>query len=244
MKRFLLFCIVSIIGFQTCSQIDLNQESEKQKKERKVKSDSSRATAIYAIANWSYSFRSLTENEGLFSEPLGDRANETWLSTFSYGIGIQNQINKFLFWDGGISFSANGEQLVTNKTDTTITLTRSFHYLTMPLRLNAFYGNKIRFSLGAGLAPQMFVNSIEREEILNNNTDNSSESKVKVKNGLNTFVVSTVFNAAVTIPLSKNFSFWLSPEVRMQLNSSYTKTQPYIHKGRSYGLTFGFLLRL
>ncbi|MES2799340.1 MAG: hypothetical protein V4638_04935 [Bacteroidota bacterium] len=244
MKLLGLTIVFSVLSLYSSGQIDLNDVADKQKKEKVKKEASLKSTAIYLGANWSYCFRSLEVNEGLFGEPLGDRENEKYLSTFSYSIGLQNQINNFLFWDGGISLAVNGEQLTTTMNDTTTNRKTQYRYLMMPLRINAFYENKVRISGGLGVAPQLFLNSKEFVEITNNTTENSSTSESKNKNGFNAFAVSAIFNAGLSVPLSKSFSFWLSPEVRIQLNSSYAKTQPYIHKGRAFGLNFGFLMKL
>ena len=87
MRRFILLLFV-IFSFQGMSQIvigetepriepkviDKKKDTLVQLKKTSIESDG--VTSVYAIGNWSTTSRVLTENEGLFGDTLGKRADE------------------------------------------------------------------------------------------------------------------------------------------------------------------------
>ncbi len=247
---FALLCFNSL-GF---SQILIgepqpNAKSENKKKDKKSVSDTLKAkkepsgTSIYFVTNWSATNRSLFENGDLFGEPLGERANEIGLNTWSFGLGFQNEFAKHFMWDGGISFMRNGESYSFLGTDTAYSYQTTYSYITMPLRVNYVYGKDFKFYAGAGLIPQMFMGY--KQERQWTRADNSDETEtIKSKNGYNSFVISAVMNVGMMVNFNNGWSLLVSPEARFQLNSSYMKQDAYIHKGRAYGVTFGLVRHL
>ncbi|MEN9999894.1 MAG: hypothetical protein RI922_2884 [Bacteroidota bacterium] len=219
------------------------------KKDKKSDSDTLKAkkepsgTSLYFITNWSATNRSLTVNGDLFGDSLGERAKETGLNTWSFGLGFQNQLSKHLLWDGGISFLSNGESYSFVATDTAYSYQTSYSYISMPVRLNYTVGNDFKFYAGAGLIPQMFMGY--KQERQWTRADNSDETEtIKAKNGYNSFVISAVMNVGMMVNFNNGWSLLVSPEARFQLNSSYMDQDAYIHKGRAYGVTFGLVRHL
>lgn len=105
MKAFILLFALLFCRTVAFSQILIGEpqpdaKSATKKKEKKSESDSTKVkkeptgTSIYFVSNWSATNRSLTENGDLFGEPLGERANETGLNTWSFGLGFQNEFTK------------------------------------------------------------------------------------------------------------------------------------------------------
>ena len=224
-------------------------KSENKKKDKKSVSDTLKAkkepsgTSIYFVTNWSATNRSLSENGDLFGEPLGERANEIGLNTWSFGLGFQNEFAKHFMWDGGISFMRNGESYSFLGTDTAYSYQTTYSYISMPVRLNYTVGNDFKFYAGAGLIPQMFMGY--KQERQWTRADNSDETEtIKSKNGYNSFVISAVMNIGMMVNFNNGWSLLVSPEARFQLNSSYMKQDAYIHKGRAYGVTFGLVRHL
>lgn len=224
-------------------------KSENKKKDKKSVSDTLKAkkepsgTSIYFVTNWSATNRSLSENGDLFGEPLGERANEIGLNTWSFGLGFQNEFAKHFMWDGGISFLRNGESYSFVGTDTAYSYQTTYSYISMPVRLNYTVGNDFKFYAGAGLIPQMFMGY--KQERQWTRADNSDETEtIKSKNGYNSFVISAVMNIGMMVNFNNGWSLLVSPEARFQLNSSYMKQDAYIHKGRAYGVTFGLVRHL
>lgn len=243
---FLLFLTFSVTG-----QIVIGEEEQK-KETTKKEVDSTRTrkvrtsdgiTSIYFTTNWSSTNRSLSENGELYGEPLGERQFETSLNTWSFAVGLRNKIHKYIFWDGGLAFYKNGEQYKFTDVDTMFAYQTTYSYIAMPLRINFVYGNNIKISAGAGLVPQMFV-GYRQEQQWETTTDSSDKLTIKTNSGYNPFVLSAIFNVGLTLDFQSNWSLLVSPEARIQLNTGYTPTSPYVHKARAYGISFGLIRAL
>ncbi len=247
MMRIIGVCFLLLLTMSVHGQIVLGEETDKEKakveeevaRPRKVRTTDG-VTSVYLVTNWSSTFRTLTENGGLFGEPLGKRADETALNTWSFGLGLRNSLNNYLFWDGGIAFYRNGEQYLYTATDTMFAYQTTYNYISMPLRLNAVYGKNVKFSVGAGFIPQMFV-SYRQDQQWETTTKSAGKETIKTRSGYNPFVLSAVFNMGIILDFQSNWSLLVSPEARIQLNSSYTNISPYVHKTRTYGITFGLI---
>lgn len=245
----LLFCRTVAFSQILIGEPQLDAKSTTKKKEKKSDSDSTKVkkeltgTSIYFVTNWSATNRNLTENGDLFGEPLGERANEIGLNTWSFGIGFQNDFSKHFMWDGGISFLRNGESYSFVGTDTAYSYQTTYSYISMPLRVNYFVGKDFKFYVGGGLIPQMFMGYKQDRQWTR--SDNSDESEtVKLKSGYNPFVISTVVNVGMMMNFNNGWSLLVSPEARFQLNSSYMNQDAYVHKGKAYGITFGLVRHL
>lgn len=244
-KSPLLLLLILFFAQQAFSQIVI-EETKKPKKEKKVdtlKVDIPSTSRIYFVANISRNYRLLKENKEPYGDTLGLRALETHLNSWSFGVGIQNDINEFLSWDGGISYLRNGEQYNFESDDSTYSYQTQYSYIAMPVRINYFIGKEIKFTIGAGLVPQMF--SGYKQEIQWTTSKEVKESEtVETKMGFNSFILSSIISAGVQLKMQKNWMLYVSPEVRIQLTSSYEKQADYIHKNRAYGLTFGLIRNL
>ena len=113
----------------------------------------------------------------------------------------------------------------------------------MPVRINYTIGKDIKLYAGVGLIPQMFT-GYRQEQQWTTSTNAKVEETIKTKNGYNSFVLSSVFNLGLIINFQNNWSLMISPEVRIQLTSSYQKLDGFVHKGRAYGVTFGLTRNL
>ncbi len=241
MKHFL---VVLTVFFTLFSEAQILVEEGKPVNEKPVKeikkSETTGQTAVYAISNWSKTFRTLESNTGYFGDTLGTRVDETLIQNWSFGLGLRNRINRFLVWDGGMYFSRNGEQYAFAGTDTTFAYQTTYSYIGMPLRLNLSMGKDVQWHIGAGLLPQMFVQYSQKQQWTT--TLNSSDSQViKTNSGYNPFVISAIFNAGVQFNFASGWGLIISPELRIQLNSTYQKQAAYIHKARTYGVSFGLI---
>jgi len=224
-------------------QILVEEGNKTSEKKDKVKSNTQSQTSIYAISNWSKTNRTLESNSGYFGDTLGTRVDETLIKNWSFGLGLRNRINRFLVWDGGMYFSRNGEQYAFSGTDTTFAYQTRYSYIGMPLRLNLSMGKEIQWHVGAGILPQMFLQYSQKQQWTT--TLNSSDSQViKTNSGYSPFVLSAVFNAGVQFNFSNGWGVLISPEIRIQLNSTYLKQAAYIHKARCYGVSFGLIKNL
>ena len=252
MKGFILFVIVLFSTFKAFSQVLIGgeEETKKTKKEKvSVENDSLKKripdgfTSIYLIANWSKTSRVLKENTGYYGDSLGARADETSLNLWSYGIGIQNSINSNWMWDGGIAFTRNGESYRFSEQDSTFAYKTFYSYISMPIRINYTIGKNIKFYVGSGLMPQIFMN-YKQEQKWAYGDNNSGSETIETNSGYNSFVLSGLFNVGVMLNFGNGWSLLVSPEARIQLTSSYMPQDSYIHKARAYGISFGLTRNL
>ena len=235
--------LMLFLALHVNAQILVEEGKKTSVKKEKVKSSTGSQTSIYAISNWSKTNRTLESNSGYFGDTLGTRADETLIQHWSFGLGLRNRINRFLVWDGGMYFSRNGEQYAFSGTDTTFAYQTTYSYIGMPLRLNVSMGKEIQWHFGAGILPQMFIQYSQKQQWTT--TLNSSDSKViKTNSGYSPFVLSAIFNAGVQFNFSNGWGVLVSPELRIQLNSTYLKQAAYIHKARCYGISFGLIKNL
>lgn len=248
MKGFILCTVVLFSTMFTNAQIvigesDPKEETKVEKKAKKEKRSPDGSTAIYFVTNWSNTNRVLKPNGSLYGDSLGLRADEGSLNTWSFGLGMQNKLNDYLMWDGGISFSRNGESYSYSDSDSSFSYKTTYNYIAMPIRINFTYGKDFKFYAGAGLMPQMFT-GYRQEQEWTTSTDNKDSQTIKTKSGYNPFVISAIFNVGLIMNFKNNWALVVSPEARIQLSSSYMKLDGYVHKGRAYGVTFGLIRNL
>ena len=147
MKGFILLIAVLFYTNSTISQILIGEPTSTTKKEEKkrtgtLKTDTiglkkeESTTAAYLVTNWSKAYRLLEKNGDIYGDTLGIRADERNLTTWSFGIGMQSQINKHVMWDGGISFLRNGESYSYSASDTSFSYQKFYSYISMPVRIN------------------------------------------------------------------------------------------------------------
>lgn len=236
--QILLAGLIFLVSFSGYSQVEINKKTAKPSKEKTELDSTLSDTEVYAHANWSLTNRSLKENEGLFGDSLGVRANETGLNTWSFGFGIRSKINRHLGWEGGLNFIRNGESYSFSGTDTSYKYTTSYSYIAMPVKANFTFGDNIQFITAAGLVPQMFIQYRNKGGFTG--SDNlTGQFDNKTNSGYSTFVLSAAFNLGVQAKLGSRTKVFVIPEYRMQMTSTYLNTNAYIHKGRAIGLNLG-----
>lgn len=240
---FILF-IILLSKFSTAQIITETNSKPKAKKEKlkRVKSDTlkvERNTFIYLGANWSNTYRTLTENKGLFGDPLGERANEKSLNKWAFSLGFQSQFHKHFYWDGGFSYYQNGEQYKSNLIDTSYRYKTTYSYLGMPIRINFTYGKKLQLIAGVGIEPALFLKYKQERFWTPQGKSSESTEVFKTRSDYNSFVFSALANVGIKYNFSSRFGLYLIPEARWQLNSSYIKTASYKHKALAYGFYFG-----
>lgn len=250
MNKTLLFLFLSIT-LTSFGQIQIGGETEEPKKEpeKKVKPEKSvekksSDSEIFFGTNWSATNRVLVENKGLFGDSLGERANETGVNRWSFGLGFRTKLNNFLICEGGVSYLQNGETYLFEGTDTSVTYTNSYQYIGMPIKLYYFFGqNKLRFQVGVGVIPQMALKFRQTSKTIDSEGSEVSES-LETKIGYSSFVVSFVGNIGIQYEFTPTWSIYVLPEYRRQLTSSYLNTNKHQHFGTALGVNVGFVKAL
>lgn len=247
-----LLCLITFLalGGFTFGQLELGGDDNKDKKKKEVKNKKLvqktelSSTEVYLFTNWSNTSSALSVNEGVFGDPLGERAFESSLSTWSFGIGFRSRISDFLVFDGGISLLKNGESYDFSDVDTAYTYNTTYSYVSMPLKVMYYkdflFDNNtaLTFYAGVGLVPQMFSKFKQDIEITNSENTVSNES-VERRDQTSTFVLSTVFNVGIQYQFTENWSLMFIPEYRLQLTDSYSEFDSYDHFGRAFGFNVG-----
>jgi hypothetical protein len=239
---FILFNLFFLIAINANAQVVIGSDNTAQEKQKKPKKVIDGNTAIYLLSNWSNTNRVLTENKFPFGKPLGEYENETAQNTWSFGFGISNKLNDFMKWEGGISYLRNGEQYSFSASDSAYSYKTTYSYIGMPLKLIVNYGKTINFFGGVGIIPQL-LSGYQKDIFWKTNDDSSESENLEVKQGYapNSFVLSTVFNIGFSLKLQDKWAVFVSPEYRLQLNSTFDSKDAFIHKGRAFGVSFGLI---
>ncbi len=201
------------------------------------------ATEIYLVSNWSRTSSLLTESEELSAEPLGDREFESFLNSWSFGLGYRTRVNKYLSIQGGISYLRNGESFKYETPDSLFTYNTTYSYIAMPVKALFTYGNEIKVFAGGGLTPQLFSGYRQDLEWKTEKNATGSET-IKRKNGYSSFVLSASVNIGVQLKFSKRWALLFMPEYRIQLTDSYEQLDAYDHFGRALGFDLGLTMYL
>ncbi|TNE97525.1 MAG: hypothetical protein EP322_06540 [Bacteroidetes bacterium] len=242
MTRKVSLAFVLFFGLNAAAQIEISNETA-EKVEKPKPTSTEYSTEVFGLANWSNTNRTLLENEGLFGDSLGYRANEGSLNRWSFGIGLRNKIANGFSWEGGISLTRNGESFGYEAPDTAYNYETTYTYISMPLKLVYTYGGKLEVVAAVGVLPQMFMRYEQKGSYLTS-AGEAEVIDVRTTSGYNSFVLSTAFNLGIQYAMSDKVKLFVIPEYRLQLTSSYTEKAAYIHKGKAMGVNLGFSVGL
>jgi opacity protein-like surface antigen len=223
---------------ETTKTEDKERKAEKEKKEKST--STSGATSIYFNTNWSYTTRRLIENDGLFAEPLGERANETPSNNWSFGLGFRASLHKNVLLEAGLALVQNGERYSFEDVDTMFSYRTTYSYISIPVKLLYTYGDGVKLLAGVGITPQMFMRYKQEQDWTTSNGTNESEI-VKATSGFNNFALSATLSLGVQFKIADRWGLQVVPEYRMQLNSSYSKNDGYKHYATAFGGNIGLV---
>lgn len=250
-KLILLFTLIAS-NSPLFAQVELGGEEEEKPKKEKVKEEKVEGdkavvkdgnAELYFVSNWSNTSRILETNEGPFGDTLGQRAFETSLNTWSFGIGFRSALSEHFSIQAGVSFMRNGESYAFEETDTLFKYTTTYSYIAMPIKGLYTLGNELKLLVGGGITPQLFTSYRQKQE-WRDAVDATGDETIKLKNGFSPFVLSATFNIGVQYQFSDNFSILFMPEYRIQLTDSYTVTDSYNHFARALGFDLGLTFKL
>lgn len=197
-------------------------------------------SAFYIGGSFGLSSRLLSENEGLFGKPLGERANEKSIYTGGATIGFRNQIKSNWWIDFGASLAKNGESydFKSAMNDSSYSYKTNYTYFAIPIKLQYITSGKVKFIAGLGVQPQLFM-GYKQKIAWTDSTNVKSDLTIKENKQINFFTIAAIGNIGLSWQIKPNVSIYVLPEIRMQLNNSFQKQSPYIHKGLFYGVQAG-----
>jgi hypothetical protein len=234
--RFYICFFFSLSIFQLNAQITFVE---------KVKKDSLFRNQAYVFLNRTNSFRLLTPNDDFIAGELGEKKFEKALNTYSFGLGLKGYLSRFFLWDAGMMYLQNGEQYEYKSiiSDTSFSYQNYYKYISMPLKLNFTFGNKVRFFGGIGLIPQLFLNYRQYQQ-WETTLGNRESNKINTKDGFNSFTTSIVYNAGISLHSKKSYGIFVSADYRNQIQNGYNKTSYFKHKSYGAGFTVGLIKEL
>lgn len=209
---------------------------------RKGKTVTKSGDELYVGVMPGFSNRSLVENPGLFSKPLGERENEFGKWYYSFQGGFRTNLKKWLLLDVGFEYVRSGEQYAYEK-DSVYKYVNTYNFIGVPIKLAYQYGDRFKWQIGAGIVPKMFV-SMDKLETLPNEFGQLVEQKTKFKENYNFFNVDAVISLGFRWNAGRNIGIYVLPEARWQLMNTYGKQNAYIHKSRIFGISAGFTVLL
>jgi hypothetical protein len=209
---------------------------------RKGKTVTKSGDEIYAGAMPGYSNRSLKENPGLFSKPLGERENEFGNWYYSFQAGFRTNLKKWLLLDVGFEYLRSGEQYAYEQ-DSVYKYVNTYHFIGIPIKLAYQYGNRFKLQVGAGIVPKMFMR-MDQVETLPNEYGQLVDVQSKYTQNFNFFNVDAVITAGFRWNAGKRIGIYVLPEARWQLLNTYGKQNAYIHKSRIFGISAGLTFLL
>ena len=223
------------------------QELVAQTEERTVKQEYVPQTYLSMQTNWSLTTRSLTENKGVYGDPLGERANERSVHRWSYSLGYLFDLNQYLAFESGLAVIRNGEAYSYNDplSDSAYGYATTYSFLALPVGLQFGVGKHVRFTAGCGIIPQLAA-TYRQDIIWTTAIKNSSSETVKqpIATKLNSFVSSVYVKCGIHFHGQGVWGLVLEPQMRLQLTSSYQSLDSFIHKTRAIGLTLGLIRKL
>lgn len=233
------------VGGEESKESEDKSSKEKTEKVKPIAKDTSHQTNVEAFigATYASTFRVLQEKGGLFGDTISYQTAEVPLNLFSYEIGVRTQLNHFLEFEAGISYLQNGEQFDLTIEDSTLQYKFIYRYIGMPLKLNVTYGKTFKFHGGFGFIPQIPIHKYEYVKYRFSDSD-QGEGDRKTTQNLNTFAISFIGNVGARYVAQNGWGIYTNLNYRMQLSSTYSKTYPFNHYGRAFGVSFGLLRQL
>lgn len=242
-------CVIVYIGFMSYGsfsfgQIEISNESVEAESDI-ISSNQTlpETTEVFLTANVSRTLSVLTESAGLSAVPLGEREFESYLRTWSFGIGYRTRVHDYLSIQGGISYIRNGESYLYETTDSLFTYNTTYAYIAMPIKALFTYGSDFKLFVGGGITPQLFSGYRQDQEWRTALNATGSET-IKLKNGYSSFALSASFNVGLQVKFSDRWALLVMPEYRIQLTDTYTETDAYDHFGRAIGVDIGLTIIL
>ncbi|PHR46730.1 MAG: hypothetical protein COA32_09620 [Fluviicola sp.] len=245
MRKF-LFLPILLVAFNLGAQIitddsETDEQEEAPEKTKEVKEKN--GFELYFGVSPCYTFRTLTPNDNLFGEELGEREFEEAAWTTSYAAGVRSELNKNLLFEIGVGYTSNREAYDYTTTDSVYRYVNTYRHISFPIRVAYTYGNEISFYGGIGVMPKAFL-SLKREITTLDLNDNEVTEDVIVKDKFNFFVIDAIATLGTRVQLNPHYGIFAMLEGRRQLTNNYNEQGPYIRKPYAFGFNFGIQIYL
>jgi opacity protein-like surface antigen len=202
-------------------------------------------TSYYFETQRMQMFRTLLSNDNFLPTPLGERANEIPLSTWSHQIGICVGLSRFVYFDGGVSWMQNGEAYTFESldSDSSFNYQTRYRYLALPLQLKMAFGDQFKFYGGIGIVPGLYQD-YKQDLQWTNPLGAKYDDVVQINNNMNSFQFSGLGSVGIEAQLDNNYTIRFGALYRRQFNNSYNPYDAYVHKSFGWGLNLGLCKKL
>lgn len=214
-------------------------------KERRKPTEGIDEFCWYAGAGRVYANRSLEPNDPPFGSPLGPRADETGLKTWSFQAGVRNRAHTYFSYDIGLSISRYGESYDYDdpNSDSTYSYTSRYSYYALPLQGLATFGKDFRFFIGGGIQPELIAGYRQKDD-WKSVLGSTQHETIRRTEGLNQFGVAFLATCGVQWRWGDNVSIFVLPTWAWRVMNTYDDQADYIHKARSFTLKFGLTFHI
>jgi hypothetical protein len=258
MKNLSLFAVLFLIQVPFFAQISTGKQPEpkklrKESGEKKVKEKKPMEKyvpnggvgdfSVFLGVSANFSTHKLQQNSTIFGKPVGIRADEKVLSTFSYGIGVRNRLTKNFSLELGISFDSYQVSYKGFIPESNVdgSYYRKINTLSMPILGYYVHGNKrIQVLAGAGIAP--FIPLKKSVETTLNYPNSPFFQRQESLAGLTNFGFGVIVSGGIQYRFWRYGSFYLMPAYTMNLTNFYGKQEPHKEWYNSFNLRFGTLI--
>lgn len=245
MKKYLIVFLV-VFSFGVNAQIITNSPEIKEKKEKKVKPEKDKTKTgveFFVGVSPALTYRTLTVNDGIFGQPLGQRVDEKPMWSVGYNLGVRTPLAKGFKLEIGAGYESNKEKYDFESSDSIYRYTNNYHSISIPIKLAYTYGDQIKFYGALGIVPKGFISMTKRETVLDIN-NKESLIKSRERDGYNLFLLDATASIGTQIKLSENYGVFANIEGRRQLTSNYNKQNSYVRKPFALGFNIGIEIYL
>lgn len=240
--KVLLTAALTLVILQASAQISTTKPTVEIEKPDSIIVKNASNTSLYLGAGRSTTFRKLVSNDAPYGKPLGYREDETEIKVWSFELGLRNQINSYLQFDGGLSLERFGETYTSTPQaqtgDSTYSYINHYSYVSVPLQLYGTIGTDFKLYGGLGLQPGI-VGGFNREITITDSIGNATTEEINQPDQLNGFILNARFSAGLQWKWSKYAGVYVNYVYQLGLTSTFEKQDPYKHYPRSGGVRFG-----
>jgi len=219
-------------------------EKEIDKKNKKVKLEITGRNAYIGFSP-GQSFRTLKPSDNIFSKPLEQKANEKPIFSMRYSLGMQVVIFKHLMLDFGFTYTEQGEQYAFKSgiSDSSYSYTNKYRYIGVPITVNGIFGGDVfKFYFGAGIAPMMFINQLEK---INYVTEDGAvrEEKTNIRDTrYNQFNLMAIGKFGMQLKFTEYVGFYVAPEFRYNLLNTFESQYKFVHHQMAWSIDVGIIV--
>lgn len=256
MKYISIFIFIILSNTVSLGQISSGKQGEpkkisKKKTEKKDKVPLEKYVPNGGVGDFSvflgmsvnFNSHKLSQNSTIFGKPIGIRADEKVLNTFSYGLGVRNRLTKYFSFELGVSFDSYQVSYSGPIPDKGVDgdYLRKINTLSFPILGYYTYGEKrIQLLAGAGIAP--FLPLQKTVETTFNYPSAPFFQREENLAGLNSFGFGIIFSGGIQYRFWRYGSLYLMPAYTMNLTNFYGKQEPHKEWYNAFNLRFGVMV--